>query len=232
MQKVLLKLSGEALASSTETLDPELLNHLAEEIEPLVKREVGIAIVCGAGNLFRGKTLSRDNLFDRCGADQIGMLGTVINSLAINAVLLKRGIKARTMSAAGIEGVVERYQISRARSAIKQGEVVILAGGTGNPFFSTDSAGALRALELEMDYFIKATKVDGVYTKDPQLHSDAVKYTTLTYRQAIQEKLAVMDLTALTLCEENHLPIYVYNFFAKGALASFIQGKRCGTFIG
>jgi uridylate kinase len=232
-KRVLIKLSGEALAGAGKTgLDPGVLGYLAHEIAAIHEAKVQVAIVIGGGNFIRGEIFAEKGGIDRTVADQMGMLGTIINSLAIQAALEREGVPTRVQSAITVQQVAESFIRRRAIRHFEKGRVVVFAGGTGNPYFSTDTAAVLRALEIEADLLIKATKVDGVYTKDPKKHADAERYDNLSYSEAISKRLAVMDQTAFTMCREHKLPVVVLDFNQPGAMASAIRGEPgTGTLV-
>lgn len=229
--RILLKLSGEALAGGMGFgIDPKILDVMALEIGQLVGVGVQVGIVIGGGNLFRGAALHEAGL-DRVAGDHMGMLATVMNGLAVRDALERSNIDSRLMSAIPMSGIVDHYDRRHAVRHLKNGEVVIFAGGTGNPFFTTDTAACLRGIEIGADLMLKATKVDGVYTEDPMKNPDAEKYDTLTYAEVLDKKLAVMDLTAICLCQDHNLPVRVFNMNKQGALANLIQGGDEGTLI-
>lgn len=229
--RVLLKISGEALAGEKGFgFDMDVLDRLAGEIADIVEMGAGVGLVLGGGNIVRGAQLSKMGM-DRVGADYMGMLGTVINALAMQDVLERRGVETRVMTALKMEEVAEPYIRRRAMRHLEQGRTVIFAGGTGNPYFSTDTAAALRAIQMKANVIIKATGVDGVYSADPRKHPDAKLYETISYRDVMLEELGVMDQTAITLCKENDLPLIVLNINKHGAVASAIRGDRVGTLV-
>jgi uridylate kinase len=229
--RVLLKISGEALAGEKGFgFDMDVLDRLAGEIADIVEMGAGVGLVLGGGNIVRGAQLSRMGM-DRVGADYMGMLGTVINALAMQDVLERRGVETRVMTALRMEEVAEPYIRRRAMRHLEQGRTVIFAGGTGNPYFSTDTAAVLRAIQMKANVIIKATGVDGVYSADPRKHPDATLYETISYRDVMLEELGVMDQTAITLCKENDLPLIVLNINKHGAVASAIRGDRVGTLV-
>ncbi|HUR91474.1 MAG TPA: UMP kinase [Gemmatimonadaceae bacterium] len=229
--RVLLKISGEALAGEKGFgFDMDVLDRLAGEIADIVEMGAGVGMVIGGGNIVRGAQLSKMGM-DRVGADYMGMLGTVINALAMQDVLERRGVETRVMTALKMEEVAEPYIRRRAMRHLEQGRTVIFAGGTGNPYFSTDTAAALRAIQMKANVIIKATGVDGVYSADPRKHPDAKLYETISYRDVMLEELGVMDQTAITLCKENKLPLIVLNINKHGAVASAIRGDRVGTLV-
>ncbi len=230
-QRILLKLSGEALMGEQSFgIDPQMLSYVANEVKQLISQGVQIGIVIGGGNIFRGVGLSASGM-DRVAADHMGMLATVINSLALQDALEKNGVPARVMSALPIHQVCEDYIRRRAVRHLEKNRVVIFAAGTGNPFFTTDSAASLRGIEIEADVVIKATKVDGVYSADPVKDPDAELYHKLTYDDVLMKKLNVMDATAIVLCRDHKMPIRVYNMTKDGALAKVIRGEQEGTIV-
>ena len=229
--RVLLKLSGEALMGNQGYgIDPGRLADYCGEIRSVVEREVQVAIVIGGGNIFRGLSGAADGV-DRVQGDYMGMLATVINSLALQGELQKQGVKARLLSGLAIDSVAESASGPRAIQYLEEGHVVILAGGTGNPFFTTDTASALRAVEIKADVLLKGTRVDGVYTADPEKDPAAKKYDRLTFEEAYERKLKIMDLTAFTLCQENKLPILVFDMNSKGNLLRVVSGVNVGTIV-
>jgi uridylate kinase len=230
-RRILLKLSGEALmGGGNYGIDPLVIKRIAAEIGDLTRGGAQVAIVTGAGNLFRGAGLAAAGM-DRVTADQMGMLGTVMNSLALQDSLEQHGMYARVMSAITIHEVCEDYIRRRAVRHLEKGRVVIFAGGTGNPFFTTDSAASLRAIEIGADLLIKATKVDGIYSADPVRDKNAQRYTRLTYDEVIERKLGVMDTTAIVLCRENRMPLRVLNMMQPGTLLRAAQGLDEGTLV-
>ena len=231
--RVLIKLSGEALAGEQGFgLDAKVLNYIAQEIGEVHKSGVQVALVVGGGNFLRGESFSAEGGIDRTVADQMGMLGTIMNALAIQSAIEKSGVQSRVQSAIMVAQVAESFIRRRAIRHMEKGRVVVLAAGTGNPYFSTDTAAVLRALEVEADCLIKATKVDGIYTKDPKKHKDAERYDTLNYSEAIQRRLAVMDQTAFTMCREHKLPLIVLDFNNPGSLVRAVRGEAEGTLVG
>ena len=229
---ILLKLSGESLSgNSTDPINPEMLQLYATEISTLAREGLRIGIVLGGGNIFRGMQGSITK-FDRIQGDYMGMLATVINSLALQGALEGMGIKARVLSGLSIDPITERVSSKRAIELLDQNYVVIIAGGTGNPFFTTDSAAALRAVEIKADVLMKGTRVDGVYNADPEKDPKAIMFEKITFQEAYQKNLKIMDLTALTLCSENKMPIIVFNINKKGILYDIIvNGKNHGTLV-
>ena len=230
--RVLLKLSGEVLANKYGFgIDPEKVAYLAEQIKPIYKSNIYIGLIIGAGNIFRGMEAAAGGM-DRVTGDYLGMLATIMNAIALQDSLEKIGCQTRTLSAINITQIAEPYIRRRAIRHMEKGRIVIIAGGTGNPFFTTDSAAALRATELGSDILLKGTKVDGVYNKDPEKYTDAKKYKKLTYNKVIQDNLRVMDMTAITLCKENNIPIKVFNIKNSGDLLDIVMGSKIGTTIG
>jgi uridylate kinase len=230
-QRVLLKLSGEALAGERATgFDFAVLDRMADDIKAVARMGVHVGLVIGGGNIVRGALLSQMGM-DRVGADYMGMLGTVINALALQDVLERKGVDTRVMTAIRMEEVAEPYIRRRALRHFEKGRTVIFAGGTGNPYFSTDTAAALRAIQMKADVIIKATSVDGVYSADPKKDRKAKLFEEITYRDVILQQLGVMDQTAITLCDENKLPLIVLNIQQEGAVARAIRGERVGTLV-
>ena len=230
-RRVLLKLSGEALmGEETYGIDPKVIDRLAAEISELTKIDVEIAIVIGGGNIFRGTGLAARGI-DRATADHMGMLATIMNSLAMQDALERIEVHARVMSALKINQVCEDYIRRRAVRHLEKGRVVILAAGTGNPFFTTDSAASLRAIEISAELLIKATKVDGVYSSDPVKNHGATRYETLNYDDVIERKLGVMDTTAVVLCRENKIPLRILDMTKPGVLLRVAMGENEGTLI-
>ncbi len=231
-KRVLLKLSGEALSSPNGSLgvDPKQAEMIANRIVPIHEMGVELAIVIGAGNLWRG-VLGLERGMDRATADYMGMLGTVMNALALMDAIERTGVVTRVQTAIEMRAVAEPYIRRRAIRHLEKGRVVIFGGGTGNPFFSTDTAAALRAVEIGADVLIKATKVDGVYDSDPKLNPDAVKFDRLSYIDTLNRRLEVMDSTAVSLCMDNNLPIMVLNFWEEADLIEAIKGKKVGTLV-
>ncbi len=231
-RRILLKLSGEALGGPSGTgLDADVLAYVTRQLQAARALGVEVAIVVGGGNFLRGAQLSAAG-FDRVQGDRMGMLATVLNALSLAGTFSARGLPARALSAVEVRGIIDPYRREVADQALRDGETVVLAGGTGNPYFSTDSAAALRAAELGAEALIKATKVDGVYDKDPLDDPTAHRYDALTYRQVLDQALGVMDLTAITLCQENEIPIVVFDTNRDGALEQLLRGEHVGTTIG
>ncbi|MBK8453584.1 MAG: UMP kinase [Thiofilum sp.] len=230
-QRILLKLSGEALMGEQDTgIDPVILNRVGREILEVQAQGVQVALVIGGGNLFRGAGLAAAGM-DRVRGDQMGMLATVMNAIAMQDCIEQLGGQCDVMTAMTLEGMTERFNAHEARTRLQQGKVVICAAGTGNPFFTTDTAASLRAVELKADLLLKATKVDGIYTKDPKKHADAVRYEHLTFNEAIEQQLGVMDLTAMVMCRDNRLPLCVFDMFAANALTAIVRGEAMGTMV-
>ena len=230
-KRILLKLSGEELMGDEGFgIDPKVLDRMALEIGQLVGIGVQVGLVIGGGNLFRGAALNAAGM-ERVTGDHMGMLATVMNALAMRDALERTNISSHVMSSIPMSGVVEHYDRRRALRYIKDGDVVIFAAGTGNPFFTTDSAACLRAIEINADVVLKATKVDGVYSADPMLDSDAELYAHLTYDQVLDKKLGVMDLTAICLCREHNMPLRVFRMSKQGALLNLVVGGTEGTLI-
>jgi uridylate kinase len=229
-KRILLKLSGEALGRDGIGIDPKILDRMALEIGQLVGIGVQVGLVVGGGNIFRGAALQAAGL-DRVTGDHMGMLATVMNALAMRDALERSHISSRVMSAIPMSGVVDHYDRRKAVRALERGEVVIFAGGTGNPFFTTDSAACLRGIEINAELVLKATKVDGIYTDDPMRNPDAVKYDSLTYDEALEKKLGVMDLTAICLSRDHNMPLRVFAMEKPGALLSIVVGANEGTLV-
>ena len=231
-RRVLLKLSGEVLRDpeTGDCISPEVVAKMAEQVHHAVKCGCEVAIVLGGGNIFRGATGAMAGI-DRSSGDYMGMLSTIINALALQNGLEKIGMPTRVMTAFDMPRVAEPFILRRALRHLEKGRVIILAGGTGNPYFSTDTAAALRASEIHADAILKATKVDGVYTADPKKDPAARRYAQLSYRTALDNRLKVMDSTAFALCMENAVPIVVLNFFDDGALEKVLTGEKVGTLV-
>jgi uridylate kinase len=229
----LIKLSGEALAGSAGFgLDPVVLNYIAGEVKSVTDRGHEVGIVVGGGNFVRGETFSAQGGIDRTVADQMGMLGTLMNALAIQSAIEHQGVPTRVQSAINVSQVAEPFIRRRAIRHLEKGRAVVFGAGTGNPYFTTDSAAVLRALEIDADVLVKATKVDGVYDRDPRKFEDAKRYDTLSFTEAIDQRLGVMDQTAFTMCRENSLPLIVLDFNAPGSLADAVSGGPTGTLVG
>ena len=231
-QRILLKLSGEAMMGNQEYgIDPAVVQIVAQEIKEVRALGVEVGIVIGGGNIYRGVAASAAGM-DRTSADHMGMLATVINSLALQDALEKMDIFTRVLSAIEMNRVAEPYIRRRAVRHLEKGRVVIFAGGTGNPFFTTDTAAALRAMEVKSQVILKGTKVDGVYDHDPLIHRKAKKFSKLSYIQVLNLGLKIMDATAISLCMENHLPIIVFNLTQRGNIRRVVLGQKIGTIIG
>jgi uridylate kinase len=230
-QRILLKLSGEALRLDRQLeIDPDVVKRIAREIRDVKAMGVEIGIVIGGGNIFRGLSASARGM-DRVAADHMGMLATVINSLALQDFLEKEGVPTRVMSAIRLEAMAEPFIRRRAVSHLERGRVVIFAAGTGNPYFTTDTAAALRAIETSAQAILKATKVDGIYTADPMKHHDAKRFDSITYAEVIDRQLGVMDATAITFCRENRIPIIVFKLLESGNLKRVILGEKIGSIV-
>ena len=228
-RRLLLKLSGEALmGDDSYGINRATISRIVNEIKEVVELGVQVAVVIGGGNIFRGVAPAAEGM-DRATADYLGMLATVMNALALQDAMRHIGLKARVQSALNIEQVAEPYIRGKAMRYLEEGRVVIFGAGTGNPFFTTDTAAALRGMEMNADIVLKATKVDGVYTDDPKTHPDAMRYKTLSFDEAIVKNLKVMDATALTLCRDQKLPISVFSIFKQGALKRVVMGEDEGT---
>jgi len=230
-KRVLIKLSGEALAGEQGFgIDPETISSISQELVEVANTGVQLAIVIGGGNIFRGVSASSKGM-DRASADYMGMLATVMNALAIQDALEKLGVTTRVMTAITMREVAEPYIRRRAIRHLEKGRIVICAAGTGNPYFTTDTAAALRAMELKADAILKATKVNGVYDKDPVKHPDAKMFDRLTYIDVLQKRLKVMDSTAISLCMDNNMPIVVFNLFETGNIKRIVSGEQVGTIV-
>ena len=230
-RRILLKLSGEVLAGEQDFgIDPTKATQLANEIKSIHEMGVDIILIIGGGNIFRGLQAASKGM-DRVTGDYLGMLATIMNAISLQDALEKTGVETRTLSAITVSQISEPYIRRRALRHLDKGRVVIVAGGTGNPYFTTDTAAALRATELKAQVLIKGTKVDGVFDKDPVVYSDAVRYNNVSFTEILGKNLRVMDLTAITLCKENALPICVFNINNKGDLKRIVEGKNIGTTI-
>ena len=230
-RRILIKLSGEALLGEQPYgIDPEACYKIASSIKELCEIGVQVGVVIGGGNIFRGIQASANGI-DRVQGDYMGMLATVINSMALQSGLEKIGVMTRLLTAIEMKEVAEPFIKRRAVRHLEKGRVVIFGAGTGNPYFTTDTAAALRATEIECNVILKGTRVDGIYDSDPEKNPKAKKYDTITYTEALQKKLSVMDLTAFTLCQENHLPIIVFDVNKKGNLKKVLDGKKIGTIV-
>jgi uridylate kinase len=230
-KRILLKLSGESLMGEKQYgIDESRLQDYALQIKEIADMDVQIGIVIGGGNIFRGLTGTSKG-FDRVKGDQMGMLATVINSLALSSALEKSGIKARVFTAVNMAPIGELYTKFKAVEAMENGMIAIIAGGTGNPFFTTDTASVLRGIEIEADVMLKGTRVDGIYTADPEKDSAAVKFDVITYDEIYRRGLKVMDLTATTMCKENNLPVIVFDMDTTGNLKKVLSGEKIGTIV-
>ncbi len=230
-RRVLLKLSGEVLAGDVGFgIDPAKAAYLANEVKSIHELGVRIGLVIGAGNIFRGMQAASQGM-DRVTGDYLGMLATIMNAISVQDALEKVECETRTLSAISVSQMAEPYIRRRAIRHLEKGRIVIVAGGTGNPFFTTDSAAALRATELAAEIVLKGTKVDGVYDKDPMVHEDAIKFDTISFSQVLKDNLRIMDLTAITLCKENNLPIQVFNINQGGDLKELVLGGKIGTLV-
>lgn len=230
-KRVLLKLSGEALmGSKTSNIDPAVLEQYSEEIKVIQKEGVELAIVIGGGNIFRGGQAEALGI-DRVQGDYMGMLATVINAMALQSALERHGVFTRLMAGIKMEQVCEPFIRRRAIRHLEKGRIVIFGAGIGNPYFTTDSTASLRAIEIQADVVLKGTRVDGVYNKDPEKFKDAVKYNKLSFQEAYEKNLSIMDMTAFTLCMENKLPIIVFDMNKKGNLIRILKGEEAGTLI-
>lgn len=230
-RKVLLKISGEALQGEQGYgISAEVLDTISNEIAEVSRLNIEIAIVIGGGNIFRGVAGASKGI-DRSTGDYMGMLATVMNALALQDSLEKKGVQTRVQTALNIEQVAEPYIRRRAVRHLEKGRVVLFAAGTGNPFFTTDTAATLRALEIGADLILKATKVDGVYDKDPLVHDDAVKFKKLTYMDVLKKELKIMDATAISLCMQGNIPIIIFNLFGSGNIKNVIMGSEIGTIV-
>ena len=231
INRILLKLSGEALLGQKPFgVDPDVLIYLAEEIKSIVDAGVQIGIVIGGGNIFRGEGLAQSGI-DRVTGDQMGMLATIINALALQDALERQGLVARVMSALKVNEVCEDYIRRRAIRHLEKGRVTIFSAGTGNPYFTTDSAASLRAVEIEADLLIKATRVNGVFSQDPLRNDDALHFESISYDEFIAKKLSVMDTTSIVMCRDNNLPVRVYDMNIPNALFDIVKGENIGTLI-
>lgn len=230
-KRILLKLSGESLMGEQEYgISPEMLSQYATEIKQAKELGAEIAVVIGGGNIFRGLQGAAKGM-DRVQGDYMGMLATVINSMALQSELEQQGVATELLSGLAIEPICKETSRRRMISSLKEGKVVIIAGGTGNPYFTTDTASTLRAIEMQADVILKGTRVDGVYTSDPEKDPTATKYSSLTYDEALSKKLKIMDLTAFALCQENKMPIYVFDMNTIGNLQKVVKGEHIGTIV-
>jgi len=230
-KRILLKLSGEALAGKNATgIDPDILTTLSDEIKALVEMGVEVGVVIGGGNIHRGVAGATKGM-DRTTSDHMGMLATIINSIALQDSLERKEVFTRVLTAIEMKKIAEPYIRRRAVRHLEKKRVVIFAGGTGNPYFTTDTAAALRASEIDADVILKATKVDGIYDKDPMIHSDAVKFDSLNYIEVLNKGIKVMDSTAITFCMDNKIDIKVFNVFEKGNIQRVVIGEKIGTTV-
>jgi uridylate kinase len=230
-KRILLKLSGESLMGDKQYgIDEERLREYATQISEIVSMGIEVGIVIGGGNIFRGLSGTSKG-FDRVQGDQMGMLATVINSLALNSALQATGVKSRVLTAIRMEPIGEFYSKQKAVEGLEKGEVIIMSAGTGNPFFTTDTGSSLRAIEIEADVMLKGTRVDGIYTADPEKDKSAVKFDEITYDEIFQRNLKVMDLTATAMCKENNMPIYVFDMDTVGNLKKVMAGEKIGTLV-
>lgn len=231
-KRVLLKLSGEALMGDKEFgIDHDRLKQYSLDIKAIIDKGVQVAVVIGGGNIFRGVGNDIDDVIDRVQGDYMGMLATVINSMALQSALERTGVTTRLQSAIKMEQICEPYIKRRAVRHLEKGRVVIFGAGTGNPYFTTDTAASLRAIEIEADVILKGTRVDGIYDSDPEIHKNAVKYDTVTFDEVYKKGLKVMDLTAFTLCNENKISIIVFDMNKPGNLLRVLEGKQVGTLV-
>lgn len=231
-RRVVLKISGESFsAPGTLGIGSDQLAHIANEIAAACRLGVQMAVVCGGGNIIRGATLAKDGTIDQSTADYMGMLGTVINGVALKEALQRQGVEARCMSAINLTAVAEPFIRLRALRHLEKGRAVILVAGTGNPFFTTDTCASLRGIELGADRLLKATKVDGIYSADPKKDPTATRFDHLTFAEAIEKQLGVMDMTALTMCREHDLPVQVFDFQNPGNIARVVGGETIGTIV-
>ncbi|HPE33369.1 MAG TPA: UMP kinase [Bacteroidales bacterium] len=230
-KRILLKLSGESLMGNKQYgIDPDILAKYAQDVKSAAEKGVQIAIVIGGGNIFRGMTGTASGV-DRIQGDYMGMLATVINSLSLQGALESIGMETKLVGGLAIEPIVEQTSGKRVQTYLNQGKIVLISGGTGNPFFTTDTAAALRAIEMKADIILKGTRVDGIYTSDPEKNPEARKFSKLSFSEAIEKKLKVMDLTAFTLCQENNMPILVFNMNKTGNLVKVLAGENIGTIV-
>ncbi len=231
-KRILLKLSGEALLGKQSFgIDPEILAQYAKEVKAVVDAGVEVAVVIGGGNIFRGMQGAQGGVVDRATGDYMGMLATMINAMALQGAFEKVGLSTRLQSAIKMEQIAEPFIRRRAMRHLEKGRVVIFGAGTGNPYFTTDTAASLRAVEIEANVVIKGTRVDGIYTADPEKDSTATRYQEISFKQVYDLGLAVMDLTAITLCQENNLPIVVFNMNEPGSLLNLVNGASVGTLV-
>lgn len=230
-KRILLKLSGESLMGTQDYgISPDMLAQYASEIKQAKEEGAEIGVVIGGGNIFRGLQGAAKGM-DRVQGDYMGMLATVINSMALQAELEKQGVKTELLGGLAIEPICKESSRTRMKQALEEGKVVLIGGGTGNPYFTTDTASSLRAIEMQADAILKGTRVDGIYTADPEKDPNATKYSSLTYEEALNKQLKIMDLTAFALCRENNMPIYVFDMNKKGNLLKVIKGEHIGTIV-
>ena len=230
-KRILLKLSGESLMGEQDYgISPAMLTQYAKEIKAAKDKGAEIAIVIGGGNIFRGLQGAAKGM-DRVQGDYMGMLATVINSMALQAELEKQGVKTELLGGLAIEPICKESSGKRIQQALAENKVVLIGGGTGNPYFTTDTASSLRAIEMKADVILKGTRVDGIYTSDPEKDPSATKYSTLTYEEALSKRLKIMDLTAFALCQENNMPIYVFDMNTEGNLQKVVEGEHIGTLV-
>lgn len=230
-RRILLKLSGESLMGDQDYgISPDMLAQYASEIKQAKEEGAEIGVVIGGGNIFRGLQGAAKGM-DRVQGDYMGMLATVINSMALQAELEKQGVKTELLGGLAIEPICKESSRTRMKQALEEGKVVLIGGGTGNPYFTTDTASSLRAIEMQADAILKGTRVDGIYTADPEKDPNATKYSSLTYEEALNKQLKIMDLTAFALCRENNMPIYVFDMNKKGNLLKVIKGEHIGTIV-
>lgn len=230
-RRILLKLSGESLMGDQDYgISPDMLAQYASEIKQAKEEGAEIGVVIGGGNIFRGLQGAAKGM-DRVQGDYMGMLATVINSMALQAELEKQGVKTELLGGLAIEPICKESSRARIKQALEEGKVVLIGGGTGNPYFTTDTASSLRAIEMQADAILKGTRVDGIYTADPEKDPNATKYSSLTYEEALNKQLKIMDLTAFALCRENNMPIYVFDMNKEGNLIKVIKGEHIGTIV-
>ena len=230
-KRILLKLSGESLMGTQDYgISPDMLAQYASEIKQAKEEGAEIGVVIGGGNIFRGLQGAAKGM-DRVQGDYMGMLATIINSMALQAELEKQGVKTELLGGLAIEPICKESSRTRMKQALEEGKVVLIGGGTGNPYFTTDTASSLRAIEMQADAILKGTRVDGIYTADPEKDPNATKYSSLTYEEALNKQLKIMDLTAFALCRENNMPIYVFDMNKKGNLIKVIKGEHIGTIV-
>jgi uridylate kinase len=230
-KRILLKLSGESLMGDKDFgLDPKMLQQYANDVKEIIDQGIQVAIVIGGGNIYRGMNESETGI-ERAQGDYMGMLATVINGMALQSILEKVGLKTRLLTAIKMEQIAEPYIRRRAIRHLEKGRVVIFGAGTGNPYFTTDTAGSLRAIEIEADVILKGTRVNGIYTADPEKNPDATKFDTISFSEVIGKNLKVMDMTAFTLCQENNLPIVVFDMNTPGNLKKVVSGENIGTVV-